>query len=937
MKKNCSNLIYPLLIILLVGFLAFKNYVQGTFLSGWDTLHPEFNFHLYLNRIFSGAWQEHQGVGAVAAQSHIAEITRIIFPYLLSLVLPASLVRFSFMFLMLALGGVGIYFLTKYILSISLEKFVKQAAFLSSIFYILNLGTLQQFYNPLEMFPVHFATLPWLFLYAIKFLREGKKKNLIWFSIVTIFSASISHTATLFYVYFGILALYIFTSIILSKGRVKRGLTLIFVTLLLNLFWLEPNIYYVTRESQTVTNSQISRTFLTEAFLQSRAFGNIKDLALLRNFPFNWREFDFSKNAFTDQMSPWINHLGKPYVTSIGYAFFALAMLGIIIASIRKSKYTLAFVPAFLVCVFFWINENPPFTALFTYLRQSIPVFAEALRFPFTKFSIVLICCLSVFLAFSMQFILKLFSKIKLHILLVPAIVLALVYYMLPAMSGYFIDPAMKVKIPNEYQEAFVWFEKQDHNSRVATLPMQSFWNWIYYDWEYQGAGFTWFGIPQPTLNREFDRWGLYNEDFYFQASNALYSGNKEAFYNVLKKYQVKYLFLDESVINAGGSSEILYIDQIKSMVDNSGGLIQENAKFNFLTVYQTNFDIGNKYVSAPETYSEINTDMTYAKVDPLFATYGNYLEKGNVSFPFVNLDKRGNMAISIQEDPATASASLKFENKTTRDQIYLTTSNAIKSNLKINNGFEAAHNCDLNGVGSVYRDIIQDGTLYRATDGGVSCDYINYPDLPYSQAYVLHIAGENKEGRSLKIYLIDYATARADLEELLPEGKFDETYFIYPSILNGAGYTLDFETRSYGSVASENLISKVEFYPVDYAYLAGYRSGAFGVPEVIQNNLQIKSVKKYGTWGYRVETMGEGLMSLGQGYEEGWIAFRVTNGKPQLLNHLKLNSWENAWEVPDSGTFYIFFWPQALEWGGMLFGAVTLLILVFKKKQNTL
>jgi hypothetical protein len=33
-----------------------------------------------------------------------------------------------------------------------------------------------------------------------------------------------------------------------------------------------------------------------------------------------------------------------------------------------------------------------------------------------------------------------------------------------------------------------------------------------------------WFGIKQPLLNREFDRWNLINEQYYQEMSLAIYS-----------------------------------------------------------------------------------------------------------------------------------------------------------------------------------------------------------------------------------------------------------------------------------------------------------------------------------------------------------------------------------------------------------------------------
>lgn len=937
MKKHCSNFFFPILIIILVGFLAFKNYVPGTFLSGWDTLHPEFNFQLYFERISSGVWQEHQGVGAVAAQAHAGELTRIIFPYLLSLILPLGMVRYTFLFLTLLVGALGMYFLTKYILSISFEKSIKPAAFLASIFYVLNLVTLQQFYNPLEMFTVHYATIPWLFLTAIRYLRQGKKTNILWFVIVTIFSSSIAHTATLFYAYFGILLIYLLTSVILARNRekFKRGGLLVLLTLLLNLFWLAPNIYYVLKESSTVSNSQINSTFSSEAFLQSRVFGNINDLGLFKNFPFNWREYNFVSGSFEDQMSPWISHLKMPLVPAIGYIFTIFGALGIVVASFRKSKYALSFLPVLAVCVFFLINENPPFTNIFVYLRHNIPLFSEALRFPFTKFSIILIASLSVFLAFSSQFILKFFSKLKMEFVFVALFMALSIYFMLPAFKGGLLDSSMRVKIPLEYFQMFDWFNSQDHSARVARLPIQSFWGWDYHSWGYQGAGFTWFGIPQPTLNREFDRWGLYSEDFYFQASGALYSGNADAFKNVLKKYNVKYLLLDESIINAGGSSEILYIPQIKKIITDSSGMIKEVTRFNFLTIYEINFDSGNKYIFAPGDFSNINTDMTYAKVDPIYATYGDYVGDVNgASFPFVNLDNRGDVKITVLNgDQASISANLILKNTKTSEQLYMNISNSVKADLSINNGYENIYNCDIKKSGNVYRDITSDGVLYRAEGGGVSCDYVNFIDIKYSQAYILRIKGKNLEGRSLKIYLVNHKTRKPDLEVLLPEGSFDKTYFLYPTIMDGSGYTLNFETRSYGKIASENIITGVEFYPVDYPVLASYLGKGPSLVEKVTNDVTILDIKKYGTWGYKVLTSGSGLVALGQGYEDGWVAFQMTDSKVKVLEHKLVNSWANGWNVTGVGPVYIFFWPQFLEWGGITLGVATLTLLFLKRK----
>ena len=292
--------------------------------------------------------------------------------------------------------------------------------------------------------------------------------------------------------------------------------------------------------------------------------------------------------------------------------------------------------------------------------------------------------------------------------------------------------------------------------------------------------------MSDPILYRDFDRWSKYNDDFYTQSSNALYGNDPEGLFLTLKKYQIKYLLLDESVINPGGTPGILYIPQIKDLITKSGN-IHEAAKFGFLTVYETNFDSGNNFIFAPK--SEIDSPIPV-------------LTKGDL---------------------------------------------LVKENLSVNRGFSQAYNCDLKKIGAVSKENSPEGILYKADGGGVSCDYLNYPDLKYNQNYILHIAGENRSGRGLKIYFTNYKTERADLEEILPSGKFNLEFPISESLLDGTGYALNFETRSFGRIASENLVTKVEIYE------ATQSGGLLERESVIQNNLAVSNVKKYGTWAYKV------------------------------------------------------------------------------------
>jgi hypothetical protein len=162
-------------------------------------------------------------------------------------------------------------------------------------------------------------------------------------------------------------------------------------------------------------------------------------------------------------------------------------------------------------------------------------------------------------------------------------------------------------------------------------------------------------------------------------------------------------------------------------------------------------------------------------------------------------------------------------------------------------------------------------------------------------------------------------------LKSFLPTGRFDEYYVIYPkpNDLSEVGdgstsYTLNVETRSFGRIPSKNVVDTLEFIPFDINFVSNLYIEPKSKIDTSTSDLEIDKVKKYGTAVYsvavshKVETTGSGLLELGQGYEKGWVSY-------PKLEHLKVNGWANGFKVNDSGIYYIFFWPQFLEWGGFV------------------
>lgn len=700
-----ANHFLGVFLFLVTFYIAYANYTPNTFLTGWDTLHPEFNYRIYLSRILEGVWQEHQSLGAVATQAHASEIPRVLILMFLDLFLPMNMVRYAYAFLMLILGPLGVYAFIKYILAIfsrapifnyfsfrnkkfrqainngvgkgNYNTIIELAGFAGGLFYLFNLGTLQHFYVPLEMFLTHFGLLGWLFLCVVWFLREGSKKALAWFSVVSFFMVPQAHTPTLFYAFFLYLVVFLLTYFVAHKFNIqilKSGVAIITGTLVINMFWFLPNVYFALTHGEEIQQSKIHLLFSQEAFLQNKEFGNIKDTALLKSFLFNWGEY-VGNNRYGDLLDEWKYHLKQPFVEPLGYVFFGFVILGLVLAIVKREKELLGVGVMFFVGLFFIFNVNPPLGQLFVWMQENIPLFKEAFRFPFTKFSIGLMFCYSVFFSYFVFVVAKfmegwfahpvnglpavggigtcsaggrpptrILARILVWLGFIAILFLSFYYYAKPMFNGGLISPSMRVAIPKRYFDMFDYFDKQKEYGRALNLPIHSMWGWVYHNWDpkttlgYQGAGFLWFGIKQPLINREFDRWNLINEKPYMEISTAIYSEDIKLLEKLLDKYKIRWLILDQSVVAPAQDERQLFYPQIKALIGSSKKIKLEKDFGGGLEVYKyfPEKDFAKKewldiyYVAGDNTFKE--------PTDPIYNSYGNYAGNGEKVYPFVGI-----------------------------------------------------------------------------------------------------------------------------------------------------------------------------------------------------------------------------------------------------------------------------------------------------------
>lgn len=644
-----KTLAFPLILTFIAIIICVQNYTSGTFLSGWDTLHPEFDFKLNTLRTLFGVFRPEQGLGAVAAHAHMVELPRIFILFLLDTVFPLSTLRYLYFFICLIVGPIGMYF---FLLRVLIKK--KLPSFLGALFYLLNLGTYQTFVVPFEMFTTLYATLPFIFWLFAEYLALHKKRVLIFFSIAVIFTSPAAYASTLWFVFFASLLLF-FTPYVLIKrkksGILKRFIILISIIVVLNLYWLLPNMYFATTSGTQVTSANINKLFSEEAFLKNKEFGTIPDILTLKSFYFDWGIYNNNIHGFEQLTSVFQKHIANPVISVLVLIIASFIILGLLYSAKVARNYFPSFAILLLFCLLFLMNVNQPFTHFFTFFQDHVPLFKEAARFPDNKIFNVYMFLVTVFVSYALLFLLSIFRHKKLrllaNLLLGIGFSTLLIIYMLPVFTGNLIHPTMKVALPQEYFSLFNSL-KEESSGRIANFPVASPWGWVYHNWyqdkrpSFQGAGFLYFGIKQPILERDFDRWNPKNEQYYREITHALYSQNTDEFINVLRKYEVSHLLVDLSVMNPSGDGRNLYhveLTEILTKLEERKVVTKKKAFGNFLFLYTISPKI--PLVSTINKAQHVTPyDGAYFK-DEIYNKYGNYIStmdnKGLV-YPLNNL-----------------------------------------------------------------------------------------------------------------------------------------------------------------------------------------------------------------------------------------------------------------------------------------------------------
>ncbi|OGG23897.1 hypothetical protein A3A79_01715 [Candidatus Gottesmanbacteria bacterium RIFCSPLOWO2_01_FULL_43_11b] len=826
---------WPILLLAFVELILFStNYKPGTWLIGWDNAIPEFNFSEAFKRSIFGVWQEHRGVGLYDGMSHIANLVHTTFLWLLSFVLPANVLRYFFHFLMHFLGGLGVYFLL-----INRSKFL---ALTGALFYMLNFATIQMFYTPLEAFSIHFAALPWLAFAA-------QKKLPFWLFIVVLLTSSQFYVPTLL----------IPTGILLVIVARKRILPILTGFILLNAFWLLPYLWGLADNAPIIRAAKINQMSTDEVFLRNQAFGDLKNVFLLRGFSLDFEDIN-AAGSFDYLMASWRNFLSLPIAQLLGFALLTIALVG----------FSWPYGLLFMIGIFTLGNDIPIIREVNLWVRTIFPTFGEAFRFPFTKFSLLFAFSYSMLLVAGLQ-------KLKNSFLTFAACV-AIIALSWPAFTGNFLSQNLRVAIPSDYFALFEFMKTQDSSSRIAYLPQPSYWSWKYYNFGYRGSGFVWHGLRQPVMDRAFDPWSNFNENYYWELTKVLYSKDNAALSSVFAKYDIRFILLDEYLVSFS-HDRALFTDETKELLSQMPN-VREAAKFGKLTLYERNEKESIDYVTVKDIptvspiYAWTDNDVAYQELgDYIAAPTGGFTYQYRSLFTKRSVDER---AFSLD------TTGLVYESA-------LDATKVIK--------------CGLLKDGTAQGNAVDSGIRFTSLNQR-GCLSFGIPILSHREGYLVEVESNHISGRPLLISFINQTAKHVELEAYLSPGV--NNFILPPLASDGLGYTVYLANDSIGRYESINDIKRISFYKIPYQELV--------TTSDVESSLTSDVNKK--------------TLIFNQSFHPGWVA--VANSK--ILPHVLVNNWANGWILPSNQItnkdVTIFFWPQLLEWLGFLLLPIAFLLL---------
>jgi len=646
----------------------------------------------------------------------------------------------------------------------------------------------------------------------------------------------------------------------------------------------------------------------------------------------------------------------------------------------KKDLYLLSLIFLLLLGSVAFLSDTVPFSLTNLLLRQS-SLLNQIFRAPLTKFIVPTIFAFSCFLAIGAQKISKQLKQKtgKFWFTLPVGLALAILFYAKPVFTGNLFYDQMKVTIPQDYFQLIEFFKDKDKNARIANLPQGGFWGWTFYRWGLRGSGFLWYGIEQPILDRAFDVWSLKNEQYYWELNYALQKKDSNLLEQVFIKYQVKYVLFDDNVFFPGEKEYAKLSLSTKKLLEKSDQ-IKKTISFGEIDLYELDSPT-SPFLITP-TLPSVSSANFYTK-DPAFVRSGHYQtdnKQPDSYYPFFNLFTnrfQTERDFEIKETKQDWQLIKKLPEFATVDN-YSFVFNPIKQSLlipsqdqetflyyqilqennqlvlkipKINSPWYIEKTFNENSQikseswnetsnGKHEASLLKENDDYFVNLIAQSDDAVlsfNFPNLPLKNSWLIEIDYRWQKGLPPYVYALGGENEYKFFSTKLEKTKdWRKAYFVIPPYSDfGQGINLTLENISFNRHPSINQIKSVKIFPFPFELIQEARFIKTGNLEKERNRNQVTYPQNnHFLWLYLINNIQQPTtLVLPQTFDPGWLAIGVNHSQFKLFKHFMVDNWANGWEINQGeGKIIVFFWPQLLEFLGLL-SLPVLGFFLFKRK----
>ena len=616
-KRYILDKPYFFVLILILLIISALNIKQGYALLGWDNYSSFLNVNSNTIRTFFSTWREYRGLG-VPSDAEVTDIWRMLYYVIGQHIMPNYLLEQVYYLLALNIGMITMYKLAGYIFTKinkneSLTQHVDLIGFVASIFYLFNINTLSVFSFPILMFVSRFCTFPIIIYIFLRLINEsvGVRKTLLYMILLLVSSVTFI-VPTIFITLMMVLVL-----IVLSHWRkLKRGIGVLLLFILINSYWLFPFVNYTIQKSDDVA---LASTFvrINEDLLNRNEsyYSPTRSLLLIPQF------YDMRYAESSTGQEKMFHPLFIRYATAsfsfekvLLWLFPALYIIGsglLIYKGIRRSQ--LLWIPGVILgFVLLSMKEFRPLGFVYTFLAKTIPLFDVIFRFGDTKFHSIIALAGSLAAAYVFvsggvwigKRIRSEYKKYFIHILAL-LIFVSSIYVFREYVTGQLIGFQIYNKVPNAYYEISDYINKDPRSGRVVHLPMDQTGYWKSYAWGYNGSAFLQFMLEKPLIDKTFEpasieNWalieGIYSlQDNIQSIEKATDSAQRvQVMYDLLNKFGVRYVILDDSIssrigvrgIDVRGSTNYSNSRKILELMEEQGLVEKKLSKDIDLTSY---------------------------------------------------------------------------------------------------------------------------------------------------------------------------------------------------------------------------------------------------------------------------------------------------------------------------------------------------------------